>query len=433
VQSSGGDAQRGWRARLRGVAVDISPLRTSRDFRLLWTGLLISETGSQITLVALYIQVYRLTHSVAAVGAIGIVQLVPLVGSSLFTGPIIDRHDRRRLLLVSQFGAATASLLLLVCAWWGHPPLALVYLGAGLVAGWSGFALSNRSAMAPNLVTAEQLSPALALNQAMWNTSFVVGPLVGGLVIDRVGLTWAYGIDFVSFVATIVAAVMMRPMPPRRETASATGVKSVVDGFRFLRGRRVLQTTFIVDLIAMIFGMPRALFPTLAAARFHGGAGLVGLLFAAVSAGAIVGALTTGWVTRVERQGRAVLIAVFVWGAAITAFGYSGSVLVLALGCLALAGAADVISAVFRSTILQMTVPDDLRGRMSAVHILVVSGGPRLGDFEAGLVAAATSPTISVVSGGLACIVGVVALAIAVPEFARYRHGDAPPPPTVRT
>jgi len=420
VHSEGDERRTGLRARVRGLAVDITPLRSSRDFRLLWTGELISETGSQITLVALYVQVYELTGSVAAVGAIGIVQLLPLVLSSLFLGPVIDRHDRRRLLILSQCGQAFASILLLAGAWWGDPPLAVVYLGAALVAGFSGFALANRSAMTPNLVPAQQLSAALALNQVMWNTSFIVGPLLAGVLIDRVGLTWAYGVDVASFVATIVAGVMLAPMPPKREYEPATGPRGALEGFRYLRGRRVLQSTFIVDLIAMVFGMPRALFPTLADERFHGGAGTVGLLFSAVSLGAVVGALTTGWVTRIERQGLAVLVAVFVWGVAITAFGFSGSALAVALGCLAAAGAADVVSAVFRSTILQRTVPDDLRGRMSAVHILVVTGGPRLGDFEAGLVAAATSSTFSVVSGGLACMIGVLVLAVTVPEFPRY-------------
>jgi MFS family permease len=200
----------------------------------------------------------------------------------------------------------------------------------------------------------------------------------------------------------------------------------VKEGFAFLKGRRVLQSTFVIDIIAMVFGMPRALFPFLAASQFHGSDAIVGLLFAAPAVGALIGALTSGWVGGVRHQGRAVIWAVVLWGLGITAFGLVGDHLWLALLFLAFAGAADVISAVFRSTILQLSVPDALRGRLSGIHILVVTGGPRLGDLESGLVAAAFSPTVSVVSGGLLCVAGAGLLAWRVPEFRRYRAGDAP-------
>jgi MFS family permease len=420
---------------LRALAVDVTPLRTSRDFRLLWTGELVSETGSQIALVAIYVQVFALTGSVAAVGLVGLVQLVPLAFAALLGGPVIDAYDRRRLLLIGQCGQAAGSALLLFGALGGHPPLALVYAGAAVVAGFGGFSLSVRSSMTPNLVSNAQLPAALSLNQVMWNTSLIVGPAVGGVVIDQAGFSWAYGIDVATFAATIVACLLMRPQVPRgrpvdeeREAdagALSRGLQDITEGFRFLRGRRVLQSTFYVDLIAMIFGMPRALFPVLALTQFGAGPEIVGVLFSAVSVGALVGALSTGWVSKIRRQGLAVLWAVAVWGLGIVGFGLSGDSLPLAVSCLAVAGAADVVSAVFRSTILQTTVPDNLRGRMSAVHILVVVGGPRVGDAEAGLVAALTTPTIAVLTGGLACIIGVGVLALAVPEFARYRPGAA--------
>jgi MFS family permease len=212
-----------------------------------------------------------------------------------------------------------------------------------------------------------------------------------------------------------------------RGGAIAIGWRQMTEGFRFMRGRRVLQSSFYVDLIAMIFGMPRVLFPLLAVTQFDAGPKIVGVLFSAVSVGALLGALTTGWVKHIERQGLAVLWAVAVWGLGIVGFGLSGDLL-LALGCLAVAGAADVVSAVFRGTILQDSVPDSLRGRMSSVHILVVVGGPRLGDVEAGIVASLFTPTVSVVTGGVACIAGVGLLALFVPEFARYR---APKPTAV--
>jgi MFS family permease len=413
---------------VRSIAIDVSPLRAHRDFRLLWLGEIVSETGSQFTLVALYVQVYALTRSSLAVGAIGLVQLAPLIVVSVFGSPFIDRVDRRKLLLGSQVVAAAGSGLLWMGAAIGHPPLALVYSAAAVVGAVSGFALSTRAAMTPTLVPAAELPQALALNQAMWNTALIAGPAVGGILVAQVGLASAYGVDTLSFAATIVATTMMAPHPPmsRADNERASGLRAIGEGFRYLRGRRVLQSTFIVDLIAMIFGMPRALFPVLARVQFHRGAEVVGFLFAAPAVGALLGALTTGWVGRVERQGLAVLVAVGVWGLGITTFGLAGDNLPLALACLAVAGGADVISAVFRSTILQLSVPDDLRGRMSAVHILVVTGGPRLGDFEAGAVATAFTPAVSVVSGGLLCLGGVALLALAVPALAQFRRG--PPP-----
>lgn len=420
-------------SRLRALAVDLTPLR-HRDFRLLWIGEIFSETGSSITLVAVYIQVYRLTGSAAAVGAIGLVQLVPLMIGSLFGGPLIDRHDRRRLLQIAQIAQAGGSVLLLVGALMDPTPVAIVYLGAAVIAGLSGFALATRAAMTPNLVPRDRLPSALALNQVMYHTALIVGPAVGGVIVGSAGLGWAYAIDVVSFAATITTVSMMRPHPPLRdENADApelSGWQRLADGFRFLRGRRVLQSTFIVDLIAMIFGMPRALFPILAVVQFHGGAEEVGVLFSAVSLGALLGALTTGWVHRVRRQGLAIIVSVTLWGCAIAAFGLSGDLILVAVLCLAVAGGADVVSAVFRSTILQDTVPDDLRGRLSGINIAVVAGGPRIGDVEAGFVAAVFSPTVSVVSGGVLCVVGVGVLAALRPEFARYRRGDAPSPST---
>ncbi len=405
---------------VRRLAVDLTPLRRHRDFRLLWTGELISQTGSQITLVAVFIQVFALTDSAAAVGAIGLAQLGPLIVFTLLGGPVIDRFDRRRLMVLAAAGQAVASGVLFLGALAGDPPLVLVYVAAGLAGGLAGFSLSNRSAVTPNTVPAAELPTALAINQIMWQTCQIAGPAVGGVIVARIGLPWAYGLDVASFAGAIVTALLMSPQPPGNRGTATPGVRGVIEGFRFLRGRRVLQSTFIVDLIAMIFGMPRALFPVLAVTQFHRGEEVVGALFSAVAVGALLGALTTGWVSRVRRQGRAVLVAVIVWGLGVIAFGLVGDRLWIAFVCLAVAGAADVISAVFRGTILQQSVPDDLRGRLSAVHIVVVAGGPRIGDFEAGMVASLFTPTVSVVSGGLACVAGVLVLAAAVPEFAAY-------------
>jgi MFS family permease len=424
-QTEGHQVARPGRAKalLQGVAVDLTPLRDSRDFRVLWLGQVVSLVGRQVTVVALPFQVFVLTRSPLAVGMIGIAQLVPLVVGSIAGGAIADRVDRRKQLLVTEAGMAGSTALLLLGALAGRPPLWYLYLATGMQAGLSGINSPAMSASIPNLVRRDRLPAALALNQILFNGSMIIGPALAGIILARFGLAWAYAADLVSFGAAIVAWSLLRPLPPKRDEAERTGTgwSDIREAFRYLRGRRVLLSTFLIDLDAMIFGMPRALFPVLALTVFHVGPQGLGLLYAAPAVGAVVGALTTGWVSRVERQGLAVIWAVIVWGAAVTAFGLSGGLFWLALAFLALAGAADVISAVFRGTILQISVPDALRGRMSSVHIMVVTGGPRLGDAEAGWVASLVSPWFSVVSGGVACVVGAVVLAALIPQLARYR------------
>ena len=418
---------RAFGGRLRRLTIDVTPLRQSRDFRLLWTGEMLSQVGSQITLVALFVQIYALTKSSAAVGVVGLVQLLPMVIVSLGFGPQIDLRDRRRILLGAQIGLMFASTVLLFGARMHHPPLALLYSAAALNAAFTSISMPTRAAMTPNLVSRELLAPAAALNQVMWNGAGVVGPALGGIIVHGYGLSWAYGIDVASYVVAIAFVLMLRPQRPLRDPTlePETGLTAVLAGVRYLKGKRVLQSTFSIDVVAMVFGMPRVLFPALAVERFHG-TETVGYMFSAVAAGAVVGALTSGWVSRVHRQGLAILLAVAVWGASIAAFGLVGGHLWVALGFLALAGAADVVSAVFRNTIQQTTIPDELRGRLAAFNIFVVAGGPRLGDFEGGVVASIFTPTVSVVSGGVLCLVGVVAIAATVPRFATWRVGDAP-------
>jgi MFS family permease len=405
------------------VAVDLTPLRESRDFRVLWLGQVVSLVGRQVTVVALPYQVFVLTGSPLAVGLIGLVQVLPLAICSIAGGAIADRVDRRKVLLLTEAGMAGSTALLLVGALAGHPPLWYLYTATGLQAGLSGINSPAMSASIPNLVRRDRLPAALALNQILFNGSMIVGPALAGVILARFGLAWAYAADLVSFAAAFVAWSMLRPLAPQRDASERTGTgwSDIVEAFRYLRGRRVLLSTFLIDLDAMIFGMPRALFPVLALTVFHVGPQGLGLLYAAPAVGAVIGALTTGWVGRIERQGLAVIWAVVVWGVAVTAFGLSGGMFWLSLTFLAVAGAADVISAVFRGTILQQSVPDSLRGRMSALHIMVVTGGPRLGDAEAGLVASLVSPWFSVVSGGVACVVGAVVLALLIPALARYR------------
>ncbi|MDP9337013.1 MAG: MFS transporter, partial [Actinomycetota bacterium] len=301
--------------RVRGLAIDVSPLRASRDYRLLWTGELVSQIGSQFTVVALLVQVYDLTHSSAAVGLIGAVQLLPMVLVSIGFGPQIDRRDRRVLLIGAQFGLMAASSLLLLGTLLGHPPLALVYGAAALNAAFVSVSMPTRAAMTPNLVPPGMLAQSAALNQVMWNGAGVVGPALGGLIVHSYGLSWAYGIDVASYVVAIAFVVMLRPQRPVRDPNAEPerGVTAVLAGLRYLKGRRVLQSTFSIDIVAMVFGMPRVLFPALAVERFHS-TETVGYMFSAVAAGALIGALTSGWVNRVHRQGLAILLAVAVWG-----------------------------------------------------------------------------------------------------------------------
>jgi MFS family permease len=410
---------------VRRLTIDVTPLRASRDFRLLWTGEMLSQVGSQITLVALFVQIYDLTGSSAAVGFVGLVQLLPMVVVTLGFGPQIDIRDRRRILLGAQLGLMFASTVLLFGSHLQHPPLALLYSAAALNAAFTSISMPTRAAITPNLVSRELLPSAAALNQVMWNGAGVVGPALGGIIVHIYGLSWAYGIDVASYVVAVAFVLMLRPQRPVRDpdAAPGRGLTAVLAGLRYLKGKRVLQSTFSIDVVAMVFGMPRVLFPALAVERFHDTA-TVGYMFSAVAAGAVVGALTSGWVGRVRRQGCAILLAVTVWGASIAAFGLVGDHLWIALGFLALAGAADVVSAVFRNTIQQTTIPDELRGRLASFNILIVAGGPRLGDFEAGVVASIFTPTVSVVSGGVLCLVGVGAIAVAVPRFATWRVGD---------
>jgi MFS family permease len=393
----------------------------SRPFRRLWTGLLVSSLGSQFTLVAVFVQITRQTRSEVAVGVSGLVWLVGLVAGTVVFGPILDAWDRRRLLALAQVGLGIGVGALFVGAVIGDPPLWSIYAGLTLAAAFSALDSPTRSAMTPRLIGAELIPSAQALNQVVWNGAGLAGPAIAGLVIGRFGLAIAYGLDVASIVVMLLMALSLPSIAPEGSHENATGLDAVREGFAFVRRTRLLQSTFVIDLIAMIFGMPRALFTFLAMDRFGGGDQIVGLLFAAPAVGALMGALTSGWTHRVLRQGRAVIVAVAAWGASIALFGAAGGRLWLALLGLALAGWADVISAIFRSTILQLAVPDRLRGRLSGIHILVVTGGPRLGDLEAGLMAAAVSPAFSVVSGGIACVVGAAVVARAYPELRRYR------------
>ncbi|MEA2517956.1 MAG: hypothetical protein QOF49_36, partial [Chloroflexota bacterium] len=328
----------------RRVLLDISPLRQDRDFRRLWSGQVVNQVGNQITRLALPYQIYAQTGSTLAIAALALFQLVPLVAFSLGAGSIVDVVDRRKLLIRTQIGLMACSGLLFVLSLQGSVPLVILFAIAFLSAAIGSLDQPARWSSTARLVPASRLPAAIALNQLNITTAAVVGPTVAGLIIASAGLPIAYLADFLTFVAALVALVGMAPLPP---VASATrpGLAAIREGLRFAFGRRVILSTYVIDLNAMIFGLPVSLFPALALDVFHAGPEGLGLLAAAPAVGAMLGALFSGWVARVRRVGRAVIVSVAVWGIAITLFGLAQFSFPLALLCLAVAGAADITSA----------------------------------------------------------------------------------------
>ncbi|HEY8846713.1 MAG TPA: MFS transporter [Candidatus Limnocylindrales bacterium] len=409
---------------VRRLFLDTAPLRLDRDYRWLWVGQAISGIGNQVTRLALPYQVYVLTGSTLAIAALTAVQLVPILVFSLGAGSVADAVDRRRLLLVTQVGLMGCSAALLLLALSPAPPLIALFVVAFLAAGIGSIDQPARSSAVPRLVPPGRLAAAIALGQLNFQIASVVGPAIAGVLIATVGLAGAYGLDLVSFAASLVGLLAIAPIAPVA-SAARPGLAAVREGLRFALSRRVILSTFVIDLDAMIFGMPTSLFPVLALDVFHAGPTGFGLLGAAPAVGALLGALLSGWVSSVRRVGQAVIVAVAIWGVAITLFGLSTFSFALALVFLAVAGAADVLSAVFRSTIVQLAAPDELRGRVSSIHILVVTSGPRLGDIEAAAVASVIGAQASVISGGILCVLGVAVVARLFPELGRHVHGPA--------
>ena len=389
-------------------------------------GQLVSLVGRQITVVAVPYQVYRLTGSAALVGLLGLAQVVPLIGVSLLAGGLADRFDRRLLLLTTQALLGLCSLALLLGAL-GRPAVLFVFVVVAVAAAISALDSPTRTAIVPNIVSKERLPGALSINIAMFQTSIIAGPALGGIVIAHLGLAGAYLVDVASFAAALAAVWLLPPQRPGAQRREST-LAAIARGLAFIRRRRVILGTFVMDLCAMVFGFPRAVFPVLAATTFHTNAQGLGYLYAALGVGAVAAAVSSGWLSRTARLGRIVVLAIAAWGVAIVAFGFAGSLWV-ALALLAVAGFADAISAVSRSTIMQTLTPDELRGRLTATYFMVVVGGPFLGDLEGGVVAGATSPRVSIVSGGILCLAGLALCALAIPEVWRQvsRAGEPAP------
>jgi MFS family permease len=410
-------------ARIKRHAVDLTPMRQSRDFRLLFLGQSVSEFGGNITFVAVPFQVYQITGSTLAVGLIGLCELVPLLVLPIIGGAIADAVERRRMALIAHVLIALLSGALVVNARLEEPRLWVLYVFSFLAAGAYGLYSPALRAWPARLLPVELLPSAMALEATTYNVASLTGPALAGVLIAGVGLAGAYLVDVATFLVGFVTIAAMRPSPPTAERAGID-LESIREGLRFLRGKRVLQATFWVDINAMVFGMPMALFPAFAKDVLGTGPRVLGLLYAAPAAGSLLAALASGRARHVRRQGRAIMVAVVCWGAAIAGFGLSTSI-VAALAFLAVAGAADMVSGIFRDAVLKTTTPDEMRGRLEGVSLSVVAAGPSLGDLEAGALASVTSVPFSVVSGGIACIVGVGVLAAAIPQLARYDAAEA--------
>ncbi|MFD0691864.1 MFS transporter [Actinomadura fibrosa] len=402
---------------LRRLAIDTRPLRHPA-YRRLWLGQGVSFVGFQVTAVAVPVQVYDMTKSSFWVGALGLVNLVPLIVFGLWGGAVADHMDRRRLLLVSSCVTWGSTLLLLAQALLGVDSLALIMVVVAVQA--IGFAVSSptRSAIIPRLVERPLVPAANTLNFTASTVGSLAGPLFAGVILARWSYAAAYGLDAVLFTVGLYAAVRLPSIPPLGDITGTPGLRSVFDGLRYLATQPVLMMSFVVDIIAMGVAMPRALFPELAETRF-GGEGAVGWLFASIAVGAFLGGLSSGWIGRIHRQGIALVASIVVWGLAVAAAGLAHR-LWLAVVLLAIGGAADLVSSVFRQTMLQTYAPDELRGRLQGVFTVVVAGGPRLGDLRAGAVAGVVGAGASWVGGGLACAALVVVVALAVPALLRY-------------
>jgi MFS family permease len=409
------------------AAIDVGPLRRRRDFRLLFTGQALSFFGSEVTYVAIPYQTYQLTGSSLMVGLISLAELVPLLIVPFFGGALSDAFDRRRLIQFAELGSALCVGILLVNALLPEPRVWVLFAVVPFLAGLYGIFRPSLDALVPRLVTREELPAASALEGFRGTLGSIAAPALAGVLIATAGLPVAYALDILTFVGSLATLWLMRSVPPPAD-ATRPSLRGVVEGIRYAWSRDELIGTYGVDIIAMFFGMPMALFPAIA--EEFGGAGVLGLLYAAPAVGALIVTVTSGWISRVHRHGLAVILAAATWGVAITGFGLAPS-LVLALAALVVAGGADMVSGIFRATIWNQTIPDRLRGRLAGIEQVSYTSGPLLGNLRAGVVGSLASVRVSVVSGGVLCVIGVVLAAIALPAFRRYdartSRSDSPP------
>lgn len=399
----------------RWLTLDFTPLRDSRELRLLYFSQSITFFGSMMTFVALPWQVFQLTNSSFAVGMLGVVEFVAVLFMGFVGGALADFLDRRLMVRLTEASLAAGSVMLIINALLPRPQVWLLFACAAFFAALTALQRPSLEALIPRIVKAEQMPAVAALQAFRGSLAMVGGPALGGVLVVTFGPALAYSVDLVSFIISLIALTLMQVVPPPPE-ADRPGIRSIIEGLRYARSRQELLGTYLVDMTAMFFGIPMALFPAIA--QKYGGAS-VGFLYAAPAAGALIMSLMLGWTKRVNRHGLAVGIAAMCWGFAIIAFGFAGR-LWLALLCLAIAGASDMISGVFRMIIWNQTIPDHLRGRLAGIELISYHTGPMLGNAESGIVASFFGIRSAVVSGGILCVLGTGLLILALPSFRSY-------------
>jgi MFS family permease len=403
------------RSSRRWFTLDFTPLRDSREFRLLYVGQLVTFFGSMMSFVALPWQVFQLTKSTFAVGMLGVLEFVAVLFMGFVGGALADYLDRRLMVRLTEAALAIGSIVLIINALLPQPHVWVLFACASLFAALTALQRPSLEALIPRIVKPEQMPAVAALQAFRGSLAMIVGPALGGVLVVTFGPAFAFSVDLFTFIVSLIALSLMQAVPPPPE-ADRPGIKSIIEGLRYARSRQELLGTYLVDMNAMFFGIPMALFPAIA--ESYGGTS-IGFLYAAPAAGALVVSLTLGWTKRVHRHGLAVGIAATCWGFAIIAFGFAGR-LWLALLCLAIAGASDMISGVFRMIIWNQTIPDHLRGRLAGIELISYHTGPMLGNAESGIVASLFSIRTSVVSGGILCVLGTGLLLLGLPKFRTY-------------
>lgn len=396
--------------------IDITPLKVSRDYRLLFFGQLISSFGTAMSFVVLPVQVYALTQSTVMVGLLGAVEFVFILFFAFVGGAYADFIDKRRMLRLTEIGQTLVTTILVFNALLPNPQVWILFACAAIHAGLSALQRPSFEAMMQKIIAPEQLAAVGALNSIRWNVTTIVGPSIAGIILAAFGASVAYSIDLVTFIASLTAVFLIQSVPAPKQTEDRPSLKTVVEGVRYAWRRKEILGTYLIDMNAMFFGMPSALFPAIAAGF---GAGTVGFFYAAPSVGALFATLTSAWTKRINRHGLFVAVAAAMWGVSIIFFGFATN-LYTALFFLALAGAFDMISALFRFVIWNQTIPNHLRGRLAGLEMISYTSGPKLGDAEAGIVASLFSLKTSIVSGGILCVVGTAVVSLLIPKFIKY-------------
>jgi MFS family permease len=403
--------------------LDIRPLKNNRDFRYVFFGQFVSFFGTMLSFVALPFQIYELTHSTAAVGLMGVVELVPLLVTAFIGGSLADIIDRKKLLVYAEMGLAGLCLLLVINALLPHPHLWVIYVIAGLSSALNGLHRPALDAIVPRLVSHEEIQATSVLGTLKFSIGMIGGPAVAGICIAKFGIAWTYVLDFATFLVSLLALMQIKSVLPLEPAEDKPSLKGVVESFRYAVSRQELLGTYVVDFVAIVFAMPNALFPALA--LYFGKTEAIGWLYAAPAVGALLISITSGWVHKVKRHGAAVVVAAFTWGLAIAVCGLNHS-LIGVLIFLCLAGAADAVSGIFRVTIWNETIPDNIRGRMASLQVVSYMSGPLLGNAVVGFMASLTGLHMAIMIGGTLCMVGVILCLVMLPRFWQYRKAELP-------